>query len=708
MIFKLMKRLLLFSYLLLNGLQGSVAQVPQTDSILIDSLLDQVGKLCVTQPDSALNLADRCIDMAKHIDHDFLLSRTHYLRGVALKNKSDFNAAQNAYQQAVDAALSIPDSLQAAEGWYGLGTLERHKGEYVSSLELLNKALQTCRRNGAPPQTIARTYNSIGTVLYTTGDTPAAIEMFRQSMNIHEVAGNTRFVANTQVNIGGMYVDMEQPDSALYYLKPAAAYYEGKENPRGIGATTLNMAEAYLLRNENIIAKRYAQKAVQQFALAQDLARQGMALNTLAKIAAQDKDYSIAIDYASQSLNIAEQVGRLDNVRDQRGYLAELYALNGNWKKAYQYMTVYEALKDSLFNERINAQMALSQQEIETFIKDQEIRDLKTEQQRQQRRRTWLMIILTLSILFLIFLFGLNRKRRMALQQLQKEQDQTRRLLSEKERILSDLKRAQLKLIESEKMISLGQLTAGIAHEINNPINFVIANLSALRLDFDDILPLLQKIKNIEQSPDPQLLVEQIIEESKQIDLPLLETEMRQLLDSINSGAERTHEIVQNLGTFSRNTSEQFLPADINEGIQNTLMLVKGSLPNDITVKADYGTLPHVVCQITRLNQVFLNLINNAVQAIEGKGEIHIRTIRLEDNQIEVRIRDTGTGIDENTRQRIFEPFFTTKQVGEGTGLGLSISYGIIKQHQGAIEVESQPGAGTSFRVILPVDHQIA
>jgi two-component system NtrC family sensor kinase len=703
-----MKRLLLLGYILLNCLHGVIAQPLPADSIQIDSLLQRVGQWCVTQPDSALALADRCINMAKRINHNFLLSRTHYLRGVALKNKSDFEAAQIAYQQAVDAALTIPDSLQAAEGWYGLGTLERHKGEYASSLELLSKALQTCRRNGAPPKTIARTYNSIGGVLYTIGDTPAAIDMFRQSMTIHQDAGNTRFVANTQVNIGGMYVDLEQPDSALFYLEPAAIYYEEKENPRGIGATTLNMAEAHLLRNETAIAQRYAQKAALNFALAQDLARQGMAFNTLAKIAAYDENYSTAIDYARQSLDIAEQVGRLDNVRDQRRYLAELSASNGNWKEAYEYMTVYEQLKDSLFNERINAQMTLSQQEIETFIKDQEIRDLKAEQQRQQRRRTWLMIILTLSILFLIFLFGLNRKRRMALQQLQKEQDQTQRLLTEKELLLNDLKRTQLKLIESEKMISLGQLTAGIAHEINNPINFVIANLSALRLDFEDILPLLQKIINLDESSDSNLLVEQIIQESKQIDLPLLENEMRQLLDSINSGAERTHEIVQNLGTFSRNTSEQFLPADINEGIQNTLMLLKGSLPEKISIHTDYGELPLVICQITRLNQVFLNLINNAVQAIVGKGEIHISSRRLDDARVEIQLRDTGQGMDEETRQRIFEPFFTTKSVGEGTGLGLSISYGIIKQHQGQIEVESIPGEGTRFRIILPIDHPTA
>jgi two-component system NtrC family sensor kinase len=702
---KRMKRLILCGCIFLNFLSPGFSST-SADSIRIEEMLLQVGQLCTTKPDSALQLANQCLQLAQKIDHALLLSRTHYLQGVAWKNKSDFEAAETAYQQAAEVALSIPDSLQAAEGWYGLGNLKRHQGEYAASLELLNKALQTCRRNNAAPTTIARTYNAMGNVLYTIGDTPAAIEKFRQSMMIHQgIPANTRFVASTQINIGGMFVDQGQPDSALQYLIPALNYYQRKENPRGVGAAAINLAEVYLLLAETSEALQYADMAQQNFAAAQDLARQGMALNTLAKIAAQEQDYPRAIRYASQSLEIAEQVQRPDNIRDQRHYLAELFAQNGDWQQAYQLQVAYEQLKDSLFNERIDAQMARAQQEMEVFVKDQEISNLKAEQQRQQRRRSWLISILLLSVLFLAFLFWINRKRRLALQQLQAEQMQTKRLLSEKELLLSDLKRTQLKLIESEKMISLGQLTAGIAHEINNPINFVMANLSALRLDFEDILPLLQSIRQLKLSDDQTGVLAKLIEKSEQIDLPMLEHEIRALLDSIDSGAERTHEIVKSLGAFSRNTSEHFLPANLNEGIDNTLMLIRGSLPERVEVKTNYGELPPVVCQITRLNQVFLNLLNNAVQAIEGSGTIHILTRQLDETNVEVQIRDTGNGMDAQTKQRIFEPFFTTKSVGEGTGLGLSISYGIIKQHQGQIEVDSKPGEGATFRIILPI-HQ--
>jgi two-component system NtrC family sensor kinase len=700
-----MKRLVLTGVMLWMVTGLLLAQLPLSDSLQLTDLLKRIGRLCTSKPDSALLLADSCLQLTTQRDASLLRSRTHYLRGVAFKNKSDFESAEKAYRQATEVALAIPDSLQAAEGWYGLGTLRRHQGEYAASLDLLNRALQTCRRNGAAPTTIARTYNAMGNVLYTIGDTPAAIDMFRESLMIHKrIPANAHFVASTQANIGGMYVDLEVADSALHYLGPALRYYQQNDNPRGIGAAAINLAEAYLLRSETSQAGYYAKLAQTSFVAAQDQARQGMALNTLARIAALQEDYEQASAHARASLSIAEAVGRPDNVRDQRKYLAELSAERGDWQRAYEYFLTYEQLKDSLFNERIDAQMARSQQEMEAFVKDQEISNLKAEQQRQQRRRIWLLSVLLLSVAFLAFLFWVNRKRKHALQQLTKEQANTQRLLKEKERLLSDLKSAQLKLIESEKMISLGQLTAGIAHEINNPINFVTANLSALRLDFEDILPILQAVQELDPA-DPQAVMDTIIRHREAADLPLLEQEIRQLLDSIDSGAERTQQIVKSLGTFSRNTSEQFLPADLNEGVRSTLTLLRGNLPEAIDIHTELAALPPVVCQITRLNQVFLNLLNNAIQAIEGKGEIWIRTQRLAETQVVITISDSGKGMDQETRQRIFEPFFTTKAVGQGTGLGLSISYGIIKQHQGQIELDSTPGKGTTFRLILPIDH---
>ena len=270
---------------------------------------------------------------------------------------------------------------------------------------------------------------------------------------------------------------------------------------------------------------------------------------------------------------------------------------------------------------------------------------------------------------------------------------------------MNELKETTQKLIQSEKMASLGMLSAGVAHEINNPMNFVTANLSALQLDFEELLPLMELVQQLNENKTPETLVTQLQQQSKDLDLPFLLQEVKQLLVSIDNGAKRTHKIVHSLGMFSRNTSERFLPADINEGIQSTLILMKGSLPQSIAIQTQLSPLPTVICQITRLNQVFLNLINNAVQAIEGQGQIIITTTQPTADQIEITIADTGIGMTEATQQRVFEPFFTTKAVGQGTGLGLSVSYGIITQHEGEISVESTPGQGTTFRILLPIHH---
>ncbi|MEL7220481.1 MAG: ATP-binding protein [Bacteroidota bacterium] len=678
--------------------QNSISE----DSLQLVDLLQQVGRYCGVNPDSAIWLSDSCISLATQFKRFEFISKTHYLRGVAYKNKSDFEAAEAAYQAAIDEAALLKDSLLVADGLYGMGNLKRHQGDYSTSLQLLHNALAIRENNGASKVNLARTYNSIGNVLFTTGNTVSAIQQFRRSLIIHQQEGNKKFVASTQANIGGMYAQLNEIDSAIHYLQPALEYYQSIDHPLGTGAAAINIAEAFLNKKDLSNAQYYADLASKNFILAKDKARQGMALNTAASIAREQGNYQKAITFAQQSLDIALEVGRPDNIRDQYENLSTLEVLNENWQSAFQYFQKYTTLKDSLFNEKVNEQMQVAQQQMEAIAKDQEISELKRQQIDAKRNRQWLVLGLMVAMAFLAIAYWTIRSRQKALARIQAEQENTQRLLLEKDHLLQELKNAQLQLIQNEKMVSLGQLTAGIAHEINNPINFVSANLTALQLDFKDLDPLLELL---EKGDEEQLkaCLPQLSKLSKEADVSFVRNEIKQLLKSIGNGAERTKKIVQSLGTFSRNTSEQFLPANINEGIQSTLMLLRSNLPAAIKISIDLAELPPIICQISRLNQVFLNLINNAAQAIEGDGQVHIET-RLVDHKVQIKISDNGKGMDEATRRRIFEPFFTTKKVGSGTGLGLSISYGIIKQHQGEIEVESIPEKGTSFLLQLPLD----
>lgn len=323
------------------------------------------------------------------------------------------------------------------------------------------------------------------------------------------------------------------------------------------------------------------------------------------------------------------------------------------------------------------------------------------------------LFLLTIGLGYLFYLNRVSslRRRSATLEKMVEERtEQVQKQNSQLETTVKTLKETQAQLVESEKMASLGQLTAGIAHEINNPINFISSNVQALKMDFQDMQGVLKKVKELENAKDRTQLTQELIQLGKQLDFDLLEKEISDLLGGIERGTERTVNIVSSLRTFSRNSTETFAEADIHEGLDSTLVILNSQLNGHISIEKSYGKIPSIRCQISRLNQVFLNIINNSIQAINAKsngtpsnGNIKIST-KLVKNKVLVRIKDDGTGMDEDTRKRVFEPFYTTKDVGDGTGLGLSISYGIIEQHNGKIEVLSKKGTGTEFIIQLPLD----
>ncbi len=272
---------------------------------------------------------------------------------------------------------------------------------------------------------------------------------------------------------------------------------------------------------------------------------------------------------------------------------------------------------------------------------------------------------------------------------------------------IDNLKSAQIQLVETEKMASLGQLTAGIAHEINNPINFVSANIKPLRIDFGEIFELLGRFEHAANTGTPELLNEANKYKNK-IDVDFVKNEINTLLDGIEDGASRTAEIVQSLRTFSRMDESVLIPANINTAILSTLVILRSSIPYYIEIKPILEKLQLLNCYSGKINQVLINLINNSIQAITVKKVHNNESITIytydHPDHITIKITDTGIGMTNKVKQRIFEPFYTTKNVGEGTGLGLSIVFGIIEKHKGTINVESAPGTGTTFTVTLPKD----
>lgn len=272
---------------------------------------------------------------------------------------------------------------------------------------------------------------------------------------------------------------------------------------------------------------------------------------------------------------------------------------------------------------------------------------------------------------------------------------------------MDDLREAQEHLIQAEKMASLGQLTAGIAHEINNPINFVSANIAPLKEDLADLLQVLRRYDKViqEKSLDKDFLEVSKLKEETNYDVTI--TEVRKLLTGIEDGARRTSEIVRGLRNFSRADQNVFKKTNLNECLESTLTLLHSSYKNRIEIIKNYAELPEVDCFPGQINQVFMNLLSNAIQAIPETGKIFIST-KVAGDMVKISIKDTGGGMTEEVRKKIYDPFFTTKEVGKGTGLGLYISYGIIEKHNGKIEVFSDVGQGTEFVITMPIQQQIS
>ncbi|MEM6519112.1 MAG: PAS domain-containing protein, partial [Cyanobacteria bacterium P01_C01_bin.70] len=278
---------------------------------------------------------------------------------------------------------------------------------------------------------------------------------------------------------------------------------------------------------------------------------------------------------------------------------------------------------------------------------------------------------------------------------------------------LAELQRTQSQLVQTEKMSSLGQLVAGVAHEINNPVSFIDGNVTHAAEYAHDLLNLVEHYQTT--YPEPPTALANLIEE---IDLTFLAEDFPRLLESMQVGAERIKNIVASLRTFSRMDEAEIKAVDLHDGLESTIMILQhrfkanGDRP-EILLERNYGDLPRVECYAGKLNQVFMNLISNAIDALEeqliqGNDDapptIVITTEVLPSQELHIAIADNGSGIPENKRHRIFEPFYTTKPIGKGTGIGLSISYQIItEQHRGSLSCDSRKGKGTTFHIKIPL-----
>ena len=443
---------------------------------------------------------------------------------------------------------------------------------------------------------------------------------------------------------------------------------------------------------------------------------------------AQLEQLSKQIEQSTSTINSQKKT-----IDDQKG---QLKLLSGNAERLKQEIKEQQRqlliekselakLSDSLSstNDQLNLQLAeideglriLAGQEFEinemnkriaekdAVLKDQDVTIV------QQQRVVYIFggLIFLIAGLSLVLVKALvnNRKKNKILRS-QKDEISTK---NEKLReTISKLESTQEQLVQSEKMASLGVLTAGIAHEINNPVNFVYTGATNLKQEFEDLNIILNEINSLESGDEEKdERVKRIQKLKDEYGFEDIYTLLPQIIDDITVGAERITEIVKGLRNFSRMDLDEHSDSDVHKIIEGTLILLKNEYKHRIKMVTDYDeSLPTIECNFGKISQVILNIINNAIDAIEDTGTITLSTKRVDDN-ISISIKDDGIGMNTDTLEKIFDPFFTTKAVGKGTGLGLSISYGIIQDHNGTLKVNSSVGKGTEFIITLPINQKM-
>ena len=299
----------------------------------------------------------------------------------------------------------------------------------------------------------------------------------------------------------------------------------------------------------------------------------------------------------------------------------------------------------------------------------------------------------------------LNHTAELLLRSQQQVAHYTETLKTKNERLeltLNQLQQTQSQLIQSEKMSGLGQMVAGIAHEINNPVSFVHGNIDYAENYFRDLLSLLELYREEFPNATPAL-----VQHMEDIEFEFLKKDSIKLLESMKIGTERIRKIVLSLRNFSRLDEAELKAVDLHDGLDSTLLILNHRINNRVEIIQCYGAIPLVECHPAQINQVFMNILSNALDALETvqveSPQISIRTTVLKDNQVQIRISNNGPAIPEEIQAKLFDPFFTTKPIGKGTGIGLGICYQIIRKHHGIVAVESSPALGVAFTVTLPI-----
>lgn len=580
-----------------------------------------------------------------------------------------------------------------------LGIIQRNVGDHATALEYFFNAKRIAeeRQN---VEDLAYAYNNIGDIYNLERKYRQALEYETRALKTFEELGDSSGVSYCCHQIALVYTNLGEYSSALEYDRRAMNIRTSFGNRAGVAYSLISISQTHLKLGNHDEALDCMMESSQIFAEVGDDFGLSFSLHTIGLYYKMIRQTDEAIEYFTKALELGKKSGSQIRIRNAAQELSDIYADQFRFKEAYQMHILFKETYDSLYNEEniIKITQLVMQNEYE----QRELLQLaEIDKQKQVRNYLFLLIGLVIILVgFILHRYYTNRKSNIHLQQLNEDLEIQK---TELNNTLEHLTHAQMQLVQSEKMASLGQVTAGVAHELNNPLNFISTSVKPMQRNMEDLIALLEKYDSLIEEKELSTEFGEIEAYKQTLDYSYLLKETKDLLSGISEGASRSEHIVKDLRTFSRLDENEFKGVNIHEGIDSTLLLLSNKLKDRINVHKDYGSFPLVVCLPGKLNQVFMNILTNGILAIEGKGDIYIKTEGL-DAQAKIYIKDTGKGMSQEIIEHIFEPFFTTRAVGKGTGLGLSITYSIIEEHCGAIEVNSTPGEGSEFIITLPFE----
>lgn len=694
-----MKRLLMILHCLmvafvLPAQGGFYYPLPDADNSAyseLDSLLILAERAMFDNLQESQRLSNEIITKSKDKGAPRRLGYGYFFKAMTAMAFGDWIDAEKDFHVAIETFQGVGDSLSVALGYDRIGYAFRNQGLFAESLKYHLLGLKRREAFGGSQLDIGNSYASVGGMYYQLKEYDSALMYYRKGFALRKAANDTMSIALSMKGLGRLYRTIAVYDSAQYYLTQSLQLFEYAGSVTHIFD---NHKELGLLYGAKGRFEQAELAFLEGLRTAQDVGSAGRAADVyleIGKLYLETKETDKARERFLQSLAIFEETRDLEGLQEVHILLADLAQEEGKLENALGYLELAANYKDTFYTSNSNRRLAELRTRFETEQTATELENLRQQELFRTRERNVLFYGVITLIVLLAALFYAIILRIKAFRNLLAEKHKTDALLKEKEALVENLKNTQAQLVQSEKMASLGQLTAGIAHEINNPINFIASSCYALESDFEELAPYLSP-----QQPPPA------ITSQNQQELGFLMKEMQQLINSIKRGVSRTQAIVSNLSSFTRKSDGKFEVTDLHQGLESALTILSSKIKGNIEVQKNYGQIPKVECQFLRINQVFLNLINNALDAMTEDGKLTITTSQLGD-QVLIKIKDNGGGIPEDVLKRIFEPFYTTKEIGKGTGLGLSISYGIVQNHDGRIAVQSELGKGSEFTVYLPI-----